>query len=133
MSTKLAVTDNKNKFATLFSAISIAFAITAVIFISYAILLTYTNVSEKHLSLVITATSIISMAVAGFDMAKSSNTKGWLWGMIAGIIYALVLQIISCSVSHSIVLNSKTVFMFLLACASGTFGGIIGINFSKKL
>ncbi len=116
---------------TILCAIAIAFAITAIVFIGYAILITYTNVTEKYLSLVITTTSIISITVAGFDVAKSSESKGWLWGILAGIIYAIVLTIIGVIVANKIVLSSQTFMQFLLAAASGGAGGIIGINFKK--
>ena len=109
----------------------IAFAITAIIFIGYAILLTYSPVGEEHLTLIITATSIISIAVAGFDVAKSSENRGWLWGITAGLIYALVLILIGVFTANKIIFSTQTFALILLAAASGGVGGIIGINFKK--
>ncbi len=125
------VSNEKSKFITMLCAVAISFAITAIIFIGYAILLTYSSVGEQHLTLVITSTSIISIVVAGFDMAKSCENKGWLWGIFTGLIYALILTIIGIFVANKAILNSQTLMLFLLAAASGGVGGIIGINFKK--
>ncbi len=123
--------EKKSKLITMLVSISIAFAITAIIFIGYAILITYSNVGEEHLTLVITATSIISIVVAGFDMAKSCENKGWLWGIISGLIYALILIIIGIFAANKTVFTSQTLMLILLSAASGGVGGIIGINFKK--
>ena len=123
--------EKKPKIITMLTAISIAFAITAIIFIGYAILITYSSVGEEHLTFVITATSIISIVIAGFDMAKSCENKGWLWGIIAGLIYALILLIIGIFAANKAIFTSQTLMLFLLSAASGGVGGIIGINFKK--
>ena len=125
------VVNEKSKFVTMLCATSIAFAITAIIFIGYAILITYSSIGEQHLTFVITATSIISIVIAGFDMAKSCEDKGWLWGIFAGLIYAFILSIIGIFVANKVFLSSQTLMLFLLAAASGGVGGIIGINFKK--
>lgn len=123
--------EKKSKIITILFAVSISFAITAIIFIGYAILITYSSVSEHNLSLVITSTSIISIAIAGFDVARSSENKGWLWGIIAGLIYATILTLIGVIAASKIILCTQTLMLFLLAAASGGVGGIIGINFKK--
>jgi len=132
MDSKNIIEEKKSKFSIIFSAITMAFAITAIVFISYAVILTYTSVSEKNLSLVVTVTSIISIAVAGFDAAKSCKSKGWLWGILAGIIYAIILFIISVIASQRIIFSTQSLMLFLLAAASGGLGGIIGINLKNN-
>jgi len=72
----------------------IAYAISAIVFLGYAMLITYTNVSEQSLPTVITITTVLSVLVAGFDASRGAAKRGWAWGMAAGGLYVLILAII---------------------------------------
>lgn len=113
--------------------VAIAYAITIIVFIAYAILLTYTQLTEKQIPIVVTITTIISVIVAGYDSAKSANSKGWLWGMTAGLIYAVILIIIGViTTKGNIKIEFSTVAMMIMAIAGGGLGGMIGINRKTK-
>lgn len=113
--------------------VAIAYAITIIVFIAYAILLTYTQLTEKQIPMVVTITTIISVIVAGYDSAKSANSKGWLWGMTAGLIYAVILIIIGViTTKGNIKIEFSTVAMMIMAIAGGGLGGMIGINRKTK-
>jgi putative membrane protein (TIGR04086 family) len=118
----------KKQGGSVISGVLIAYAITCVIFIGYAILLTYSNVSEKNISLVVTITCIISVIVAGFDASRGAAGKGWLWGMIAGALYAVILCAIMMWVQKTLTIDSRGVTLLILSLAGGGLGGIIGIN-----
>ncbi|MDR2899454.1 MAG: TIGR04086 family membrane protein [Clostridiales bacterium] len=118
----------KKQRVSLMSGVLIAYAITCIIFIGYAILLTYSNMSEDRISLVVTVTCVISAIVAGFDSAKGAIDKGWLWGMIAGALYAVILCAIMMWVQKAFVIDSRGVTLIILSLAAGGLGGIIGIN-----
>ena len=96
-----------------------AYAITAIIFIAYALLLTYTGVTEKNLQLVVILTTILSVSVAGFDAAKGAKEKGWMWGAFAGIGYALTLIIINCVINQSLTLGGSALTILLISMAAG--------------
>lgn len=131
-SMKTVVTDDKRPQAyALFSGVMIAYAITCIVFIAYAILLTYSSVTEQNISLIVTITGIISVVVAGFDAAKGAKSKGWLWGIIAGAVYAMILLCIGAWINKGLVPDSRTVTLFILCVAGGGLGGVIGINKKK--
>lgn len=110
-------------------AVMIAYAITVIIFIGYAILLTYTQITEKYMSIVVIVTTIISVMLAGYDCAKAVNSKGWMWGMISGLIYAVISIIIGVvSMKGKIKIELSTVAMLFMSIACGGLGGMIGIN-----
>lgn len=109
--------------------IGVAYAITIVIFIGYALLLTYTDMTEKQMPIVVIATTVISVVIAGIDIAKSVNSKGWLWGMTVGLIYAVIIVIIGIiSTKGNIQIEFSTVAMIIMCIAGGGLGGMIGIN-----
>lgn len=116
---------------SLFSGVMIGYAITCLVFITYAVLLTYTSITEENISLVVTITSIVSVLVAGFDAARGATSKGWLWGIIAGFIYAVILVVIMTWVQGRLILDSRTISVLILSLAGGGLGGVIGINLKK--
>ena len=109
----------------------IAFTIGIIILIGYALLITYTELSDKNLNLIIMIINIISVIIAGSDAAKIFKQKGWLWGMLMGFIYAFILNIIGLIVFKKIIFTSRNMINFLICIASGAVGGIIGINLRK--
>lgn len=115
----------------LFFGILIAYAITAIVFLGYAMLITYTNVSERSLPTVVTVTVILSVLVAGFDAARGAAGRGWLWGMAAGGVYVLIMAAIMAIMLPTYTVGIRTVTMCLLGVAGGGFGGILGINMKR--
>ncbi|MCL2592676.1 MAG: TIGR04086 family membrane protein [Defluviitaleaceae bacterium] len=124
--------EQKSQVSNLITGILIAYAITAVVFIGYAMLLTYTNMTENNISLIVTITSIAAAIVAGFDAAKGAKNRGWLWGMIAGVFYALILICIMIWIQRAATFDSRTLTLIVLSIASGGLGGVLGINFNNR-
>ena len=113
------------------TSIFIAFAISIIILIGYALLITYTDCGDKNLNLVIMIINIISITIASFDVAKIFKNKGWLWGMFMGVLYAFILNITGLIIFKKIIFTAKNMINFLICISSGTIGGIIGINLKK--
>ncbi len=120
--------DAPSRFNALFTGILAAYGITAVVLIAYALLITYASFTGQNLPLVVTITSLISVIVAGFDAAKGAPSKGWLWGIVAGLIYALILVSIGVWVNKGFAMDSRTITLMVLSVAGGGLGGVIGIN-----
>lgn len=113
-------------------ALAIAFAITCIVFITYALILTYTSITEQNIPLVSLICTVVSAAVAGFDSAKGAKSRGLIWGMAAGVIYAVLLFAICILSGAEFVLNGGKMTLLLISLAGGGIGGIMGINIHKK-
>ena len=109
-----------------------AYAITAIIFLAYAMLITYTDMSEKNIPIVVAVTTLIAVVTAGYDAARGAGKGGWLWGMGAGTIYIVILAAIMMAVLKDYSIDSRTVLLIALAIAGGGLGGIVGINVKTK-
>jgi len=107
---------------------AVAFAITCIIFIGFGILLTFTELSEKSLPLVSLICTALSASAAGYDWAACMQKKGFLWGMAAGAVYAVLLYLITGLASDSFSLQLSGIMTFLVALAGGAVGGILGVN-----
>ena len=117
--------------AAIIGSVLIACAITAIAIIGCAILLTYTSLTENMLPFVITVSCAVSAIVAGFDVARAVENRGWLWGMVAGAVFSLILIAIEIWISGSVSFDARTITLLVLSLAGGGLGGILGINFKK--
>jgi putative membrane protein (TIGR04086 family) len=126
---ELGVSTNQIKHLTI--GVLMAYAITAIVFLGYAMLITYTNVSERSLPTVVAITTVLSVMVAGFDAARAAESRGWLWGMAAGFVYVLIMAILMAVLIPDFSIGIRTVMVLLLGIAGGGLGGIFGINMRK--
>ncbi|MCL2702375.1 MAG: TIGR04086 family membrane protein [Defluviitaleaceae bacterium] len=128
----LAVPVEKGRITAILLGVLIAYAITCIFFIGCALGLTYSSLSEEMVPTVMLIAVAVSVVVAGFDAAKGAEKNGWLWGMAAGLVYAIILICIETWVSDRFTVDSKTITSIALSIAGGGFGGVIGINFKRK-
>lgn len=106
----------------------IALAITCIIFIGFGILLTYTSLSEESLPVVSLVCTALSAAAAGYDWAACMKKKGLLWGALAGLVYAVLLYLITSLAADSFALELSGLMTVVVAVAAGAIGGILGVN-----
>ncbi|MDR2650296.1 MAG: TIGR04086 family membrane protein [Clostridiales bacterium] len=128
---KTEVKTENSRFHSLVSGVLVGYAITCIIFLGYSMLITYTSLTEDKMPLVVAGATLISVIVAGFDAARGAENKGWFWGIVAGLIYALILLIIMTLVLKGFTVDSRTVTVLVLSLAGGGLGGVVGINFRK--
>ena len=129
--TTLVTEENKSQIKQLAFGVMIGYAITCIIFLAYTMLITYTQMSERNLPMVIAVTTLLSVMIAGFDAAKGATSRGWLWGMAAGFIYVVSLVIIMVVLVPGFFADTRTITVAVLSIAGGGLGGILGINIRK--
>ena len=129
---KIAITnDKKSSLMALLTGTLIAYAITCVAFIGCAFLLRYTSFSEDNVPIFVTLTSVISVVVSGFDTAKGADKNGWLWGLLAGVVYGVIWICFGILFTNDFSFDTRTLTVTVLSIAGGGLGGVIGINFKK--
>ena len=112
----------------LLRGLAAAFAITCIIFIGFGILLTYTDLSEDTLPMVSLGCTAISAAAAGFDWGNCMRQQGLLWGALAGVLYTLLLILLTGLAGNSMPLTLSALMTLIVAMAGGGIGGILGVN-----
>ena len=112
----------------LLRGMAVALAITCIIFIGFGIVLTYTDLSEESLPLVSMVCTGLSASAAGFDWAACMRKKGILWGMAAGVVYTVLLYLITSLAADSFRLELSGIMTLVVALAGGAVGGILGVN-----
>ena len=127
----LVTDENKSQLKHLVIGVMVGYAISSIIFLAYAMLITYTQMSERNLPMVIAVTTLLSVMIAGFDAAKGATSRGWLWGMAAGFIYVVSLVIIMMVLVPGFLVDGRTITVLVLSVAGGGLGGILGINIRR--
>lgn len=107
--------------------------IVSVIFlIVFAMLLTYTSLSENTITPVVLAIVGLSILLGSYLSTKKINKKGILNGAMVGVIYMLILYIISSVIFMDFSINASSIIMIICGIIAGIIGGIIGVNTNKK-
>jgi putative membrane protein (TIGR04086 family) len=108
---------------------SVIAIILSLIFLTiYAILLSYTTISENTMVPVIITITGISILIGSSISSMHIQKQGMLNGALVGLIYMLLLYILSSILLSSFELNLKSVIMIIVGIVTGMIGGIIGVN-----
>lgn len=118
----------ENTYIKIFKGLLISFAITLIGILIFALILTYSNVSESTIPIVIIAISFISILIGSTISTRKISKNGMINGGIIGGIYVAILYLISSIVSTGFSINIYTIFMIILGIIAGLVGGILGIN-----
>jgi putative membrane protein (TIGR04086 family) len=120
------------KLVNLFKFVGVAYILTFVIFLAAAAFLTYTEFPQGMIPSVVVITTMISIMFAGSGFARSAKNKGWFNGMLAGLIYMVILYVISSLTLNTYGIDINGLIMLILGMAAGAFGGVVGINLKMK-
>ncbi len=103
-----------------------AYLLTTGFLLLLALLLYRFGLSEKIVSVCIIAIYIIVTFFAGFLTGKREGNRKFLWGLMMGGLYFLILVIVSLIVNHGLSGISGNFFTVLILCAgSGMLGGMV--------
>ena len=119
--------ENKNIFIIIKGSI-IALILTIIMLTIYALILSYTNVSENSMVAVIMTIIGMSILISSSLTNLKIKKKGILNGAIIGLIYILGIYLISSIITGVFSLNSNSIIMIIVSILTGMIGGIIGVN-----
>ncbi len=108
---------------------ALGYVLTAAVFLIYAALLTYTNISEDAMKIVVTAAVGVSVVIGGFFVARAIKKRGIVWGVLTGLMYGVLMIITVACFKPDFAPSLKTGIILSLCLCGGGVGGIIGVNF----
>ncbi len=104
-----------------------AFAITCIVFVICAFVITYTDIKDSFVGIVSIICTAVSALAAGKIWASAFGKNGLIMGAMAGAVYGIILLGISvASGGGPLTLGAGT--CVIVAAAGGGIGGIIGVN-----
>lgn len=107
-------------------ALLCAYIMTGILLLILTLLLYKAGLSEENINAGIILTYVISSFSGGFVIGKLIGVKKFLWGLLLGVLYFVLLMLISLGIYHSLqsdVVNLVTTF--LLCAGGGMLGGMI--------
>lgn len=108
--------------------IGIAFLSTIILLLIFSSVLTYSNVSENTIPVVIMIITAISILLGSSIGNSKIKKNGILNGGVIGVIYILILYFTSSILNWKFALSIKSLIMIILCIIFGIIGGIIGVN-----
>ncbi|MBD5479267.1 MAG: TIGR04086 family membrane protein [Lachnospiraceae bacterium] len=110
----------------LLKCLLISYILTGGLLMLLALLVYRFSLSEKLVSIVIIGIYIGATFFAGFLAGKKLKAKKYLWGLLVGSLYFMVLVVLSLVVNHSFKDVATNFFTVLIMCAgSGMLGGML--------
>ncbi len=104
----------------------VSYLLTTGFLLLLALMLYRFGLSEKVVSICIIAIYIIVTFFAGFWFGKREGNRKFLWGLLMGCLYFLILVIVSLIVNQGISSLGGNFFTVLILCAgSGMLGGMV--------
>lgn len=112
--------------ADMLRALLCAYVVTGILLLILTLLLYKAGLSEENIDAGIILTYVISTFSGGFVIGKLTGTKKFLWGLAVGIVYFVLLLLISFGVYHSLQSDpAGLASAFLLCAGGGMLGGMI--------
>ena len=107
-------------------ALLCAYVVPGISLLVLTLLLYKAGLSEETVNAGIILVYVISTFSGGFVIGKLTGMRKFLWGLLLGVIYFVLLLLISLGIYHSLqadVMNLVTTF--LLCAGGGMLGGMI--------
>jgi putative membrane protein (TIGR04086 family) len=120
--------DKSSKYMVMLKSILICFFISFIMILIYALILSFSSISDASMSKVTQTILIISVAIASAYGGKHTRRRGWLFGAVLGLIFSILLVPFGMAVGQDFVIDIFLVAKMLVTAAVGAIGGIIGVN-----
>lgn len=115
-------------FIIILKGVSLAIILTFVLVFIFSVLLTYTSIPEIWIFPDILLITVISIFVSSSISNMKIKSKGLLNGGLIGLIYILLMYLISGLVDMNFIITGKSLIIFACSFVFGILGGIVGVN-----
>ncbi len=116
----------RTDFLVLVKNLVLAYIITAVVLLILAFLLYKLRLPEKTVSICIIMTYAISTFLAGFLTGKKLKKMKFVWGLLLGLAYFVILVILSLACGRAGTMFDKDFITTMLLCVGGgMLGGMV--------
>lgn len=118
---------NNSLIMFLLKCLLVSYLLTAVCLLLLTFLLYKFGLSEKAVSVAIIIIYVISTLTGGYVAGKKLQNKKFLWGLLLGTVYFLILVAVSMMISNSPGEIGDAYLTTLILCAGGgMLGGMLG-------
>lgn len=117
---------HSGKIGIVVKGLLMAYLVTGILLVAFAFLVYQTDMEQKKVEAGILFIYIITSFLGGWFAGKIGKNKKYIWGMITGIAYVMILLGVSFLMNGKLSGEVKDVWITLLMCmGSGMLGGMI--------
>lgn len=120
--------NNSSYFIDIIKGTFLGLLLTFILIVIFTIILTYTKLSEELIPLINTVIMILGITSGAILTSRKLERKGWLTGGLIGILYFLIILIISKIFIKDFTTDTYLLIKGIIAILIGCIGGMIGIN-----
>ncbi len=113
-------------------SVLIGFILTFLVIAVLSAVMLFADISDGILSAIVLVMTIAIDILIGVFSVKNTRNRGWLHGSLAGVIYIVLLTLLSMLVFDGFAITPNFYFMLLMGLFGGACGGIIGVNFNAS-
>ena len=125
---KIEYIENPNFIAVFIKAIAISMICSLILIFVLSFLVSNTNLKEDIINPAVIFISAVSVLIGGFMVSKKIKKKGILWGALVGILYMLIMYIVSSLMNMNFSIDLNAIAMIVFGVLGGAVGGILGVN-----
>ena len=126
METKQVI--ESNNLTSILKGVAISLVTTFILLVIFAAILTFTNVQENAIVPVVIVITGVSLLIGSTIGNRKIRKNGLINGALVGLIYILILYLISSILNGNFLLNMKSIIMIIVAMIFGILGGVIAVN-----
>ncbi|MDI3257493.1 MAG: TIGR04086 family membrane protein [Kyrpidia sp.] len=108
--------------------VSLCAALAGILVVASA--LSWTPLSERTLPYLTYTIHVISVVVGAGWSARLAGERGWYYGTVTGLGYALTVTLLALT-SAEVAWSPAALIQGVLLVVIGTFGGVIGVNLRR--
>lgn len=108
-----------------------AVSISLVLILAFAMLLRFTNISDKVIMPINQIIKIVSIFFGVYSALKYHKEKGWVKGMLIGLTYSVLAFVIFAILSSSLILSWNTLLDIVFGSIVGGIVGVIVVNMKR--
>lgn len=118
---------SSRKWIYLTRSLIFAYILTGILLLGIALLIYKAGITENVTSVCMIVVYVAATLFAGFSLAKKIEKQQFLWGLLVGFLYFVVLFIISLVFYKSLEgVNNNFLTTLALCTAGGMLGGMLG-------
>lgn len=122
----------KKKIINIIKGCTLAIVLSIILLTIFALLLTYTAISETTIIPVVLMITGVSILTGSTISSRKIKKNGLIYGGIVGFIYVFILYLASSLCLTGFSLSTNSFIMLAVGIITGIIGGIIGVNISVK-
>lgn len=102
---------------------------TLILILSFglALLLRYTSLESSTVPAITYFINAVALISGGYISGKRAGERGWYFGGMQGVIYSLLLALLS-FLAFDLQMNTNLFLFLISAFGMGALGGIFGVN-----